>query len=95
MVKISTKECNRYQNGEGLILAADSGHNEVVEFLVGTDGNNNVSRRQRFAALMKAAINGHVAVIGTLMSTRSVENWRASESNRIILTMAAQYGHAG
>ena len=77
-----------------VILAAENGHKECVDLLIGNGADLNLSNKFGKTALVMAAENGHYDIVLSLCESESSDLNRTSKRGVSALMLAAVKGHA-
>ena len=78
------------------MLAAVTGHTDVVNLLAGTyNANVDAANENGITALMLAAVTGHTDVVNLLAGTHNANVDAANEDGKTALMHATDRGHTG
>lgn len=96
-ININPEPSVEYKNeilDSSLILAAEKGHAEIVEFLLKQEEIQvNKKNAQGFTPLDLASANGHLKIVELLLACANIEVWKPHQDNPNPLHLAAKNGH--
>ena len=90
--KLKIDLSNEYEY-TALILAAENGHKECVDLLIGNGANLNLSNKFGKTALVMAAENGHYDIVFSLCQNEETDLNQTSKRGVSALMLAAVKGH--